>query len=235
MAGGWLQPDYLGAFLVGLVGGVHCLGMCGGIVSALAFSLPTNQRQEQGGLWPLLLAYNSGRILGYGLAGALVGGLGATALSFIHVEGLRQGMQVFAALFMMALGLYLAGIWRGGVAQVENAGRVLWRYMEPLGRRFMPVDSAFKALPLGFVWGWLPCGMVYSVLIWALTAGSALKGLLLMLAFGLGTLPNLLLMGTAALRLNHLTRNPALRRMAGALVSVLGIWLLWQALWPDGI
>jgi hypothetical protein len=163
------------------------------------------------------------------MAGALVGGLGAAALSLSSVDSLRHFLQIFAALFMVALGLYLAGIWQG-VAKVENAGRILWRRIEPLGRRFMPVNSPSKALPLGFIWGWLPCGLVYSVLIWALSAGSVAKGALLMLAFGLGTLPNLLLMGAAAAKLAKFTRNQTVKRAAGLLVVTLGLLLLWRAL-----
>lgn len=230
MDGSWLaHSEYLAAFLVGLLGGVHCLGMCGGIVSALTFSLPAAQRNHPASLLPMLLAYNSGRIGGYMLAGALVGGLGAAFLSLGSLENFRYFLQVFAALFMIALGLYLAGIW-AGVAKVENAGRVLWRRIEPLGRRFMPVDSPAKALPLGFIWGWLPCGLVYSVLIWTLSAGSVARGALLMLAFGLGTLPNLLLMGAAAAKLAKFTRNQTVKRAAGLLVVALGGLLLWRAL-----
>jgi hypothetical protein len=222
------HSEYLAAFLVGLLGGVHCLGMCGGIVSALTFSLPAVQRNKMGSLLPMLLAYNTGRIGGYMMAGALVGGLGAAALSLSSVDSLRHFLQIFAALFMVALGLYLAGIWQG-VAKVENAGRILWRRIEPLGRRFMPVNSPSKALPLGFIWGWLPCGLVYSVLIWTLSAGSGAKGALLMLAFGLGTLPNLLLMGAAAAKLAKFTRNQTVKRAAGLLVVALGLLLLWRA------
>ncbi len=222
------HSEYLAAFLVGLLGGVHCLGMCGGIVSALTFSLPHTQRNNIGNLLPMLLAYNTGRIGSYMLAGGLAGGLGAAFLSLGSLDSFRLFLQIFAALFMVALGLYLAGVWQG-VAKIENAGRVLWQYIEPLGRRFMPLDSVSKALPLGFIWGWLPCGLVYSVLIWSLSAGSVAKGALLMLAFGLGTLPNLLLMGAAAAKLAKFTRNLTVKRIAGLLVVALGVLMLWRS------
>lgn len=223
------QSDYIAAFIVGLLGGVHCLGMCGGIVSALTFSLPPRQRTQLAFLFPILVAYNTGRISGYMVVGALGGGLGSVFLSLNGLVNSQHILQIFAALFMLALGLYLAGIW-AGVAKIENAGRVVWKYIEPFGRRFIPVDSALKALPLGFIWGWLPCGLVYSIVIWTLSTGSALKGALLMLAFGLGTLPNLLLMGTAAASLAKFTRNPLVKRIAGLLVVALSLVLLWQAL-----
>ena len=230
---GWLAySPYLAAFWVGLFGGVHCIGMCGGIVSALTFSLPQAKRESLGSLAPMLLAYNTGRIGGYVLAGALMGGLGSVFLVLLSPDSVlvfNHILQVLAALFMVALGLYLAGIWYG-VAKVEKVGRVLWRYVEPLGRRFMPVNSPAKALPLGFVWGWLPCGLVYSVLVWAFTAGSVAEGALLMLAFGAGTLPVLLLMGAAAAMMTRFTRNPTVKRIAGLLVVVLGLLLLWRAL-----
>lgn len=229
MSWDWLtHSEFLAAFIVGLLGGVHCLGMCGGIVSALTFGLPAQQRTRLPSLLPMLLAYNGGRITSYVVAGALAGGLGAAFLNLGGLEEFRHFLQVFAALFMIALGLYLAGIWHG-VAKVENVGHILWQYIEPLGRRFMPMNTPQKAFPLGFIWGWLPCGLVYSVLIWTLSSGSVMQGMLLMLAFGLGTLPNLLLMGAAAAKLSKFIRHPAVKLLAGGLVVALGVLLLWQA------
>jgi sulfite exporter TauE/SafE len=137
-------------------------------------------------------------------------------------------LLALAGVFMLLLGLYLAGWW-SGLRRVEQAGGRLWRYIEPLGRRLLPVRSPGQALALGLVWGWLPCGLVYSVLIWALSAGGALQGAGLLLAFGLGTLPNLLLMGAAAGWLATQVRRPAVRQVAGALVSLFGLYTLAQA------
>ena len=216
------QSQYFAALVVGLLGGVHCLGMCGGLISAVGFTNQASTRR-----FPLLLAYNLGRISSYALAGALAGGLGASVLSLSDLHYAQQILYFFAAAFMIALGLYLAGLWRG-VGQLERLGAIFWRKLEPLSRRFIPIKSPWQALPFGMIWGWLPCGLVYSVLIWSLSAGSAWQGLLLMLAFGFGTLPNLLLMGTAANRLNNLTRKPLVRLIAGLIVCTFGLIMLWR-------
>jgi len=215
---------WLAAFLVGLFGGVHCAGMCGGIVTALSLGTRTPAGTTP---WPLLFSYNLGRIASYTLAGALAGGAGWFAARLVDVHLAQQGLQVLAALFMIALGLYLAGWW-AGLAKVEQAGGVLWRRIEPLGRRLMPVRTPAQALALGGLWGWLPCGLVYSVLIWSLSAGGVVQGALLMLAFGLGTLPNLLLMGVMAARLGAWLRQRWVRYLAGGFVAGFGLLMLWQ-------
>jgi sulfite exporter TauE/SafE len=218
----------LSALLVGFFGGVHCVGMCGGIVGALTFGLPESVRNRPAGAWPFHIAYNLGRITSYTLAGALAGGLGAGLLRLTELHQAQQVLQGLAALFMLALGLYLGGWW-SGLVRVERLGGRLWRRLEPLGRRLLPVSSPPQSFTLGLVWGWLPCGLVYSVLIWSLSAGGALAGAQLMLAFGLGTLPNLLLMGALAARLGGFVRQPWPRRVAGGLVLVFAVVMLARA------
>ena len=219
------ELSLLSALLVGLLGGVHCVGMCGGIVGALGFGI---QREGGRSTLPVLLAYNGGRLASYAVAGALMGGVGWMAA---HVGDLRQMqsvLQVVAGLFMVAMGLYLAGWWFG-LARLERLGGVAWKRIEPLGRRLMPVRGAGQALALGALWGWLPCGLVYSVLIWSMSAGDALSGALLMLAFGVGTLPNLLVMGLAAGKLAAFARNPWVKRAAGSMVLAFGLYTLYLA------
>lgn len=182
------MPDsgFLALFLVGLLGGTHCVGMCGGIVGAL--SMGGAPRLS------LHLAYNAGRITSYAVAGGLVGALGGASLALAGQLPLRIALYLLANLMLIALGLYLMGLTRA-LAFSERLGQNLWRRIQPSTRRFLPAHSITQAFPLGLLWGWLPCGLVYSALATALTAGSASKGALLMLAFGLGTLPNLLLAG----------------------------------------
>ncbi len=215
--------DLLSAFVVGLLGGVHCAGMCGGIVGALSFGLPDSGRR-----WSILIAYNAGRISSYTAAGALMGALGFYFSGLLPVQTAQRLLLTLAGLFLVLMGLYLAGWW-DALSRVERFGGLLWRRIEPLGRGLLPVRSARQGFLLGLLWGWLPCGLVYSALVWTVTAGGALQGASLMLAFGLGTLPNLLLMGVAAAQLNRWVRNPAIRSIAGGLVILFGLLLLYDA------
>ncbi|HEX6733483.1 MAG TPA: sulfite exporter TauE/SafE family protein [Azonexus sp.] len=217
------MPDsgYLALFLVGLLGGTHCVGMCGGIVGALSMGAP--------GRWRLHLAYNAGRIASYAAAGAIAGALGAASLGLEGQVPVRLALYLLANLMLVALGLYLLGVTRA-LAVTERAGQHLWRRLQPLTRRFLPARTAVQAFPLGLLWGWLPCGLVYSALASALTAGSAGRGALLMLSFGLGTLPNLLLAGILLARLTEFVRRPAVRMMSGLLILGFGLYGLFALL-----
>lgn len=213
------------AFLVGLLGSTHCLGMCGGIVGALTFGLHPDIRRRPLRLAPYLLAYNAGRIASYALAGALAGALGAQLFGLAPPAPQRWLVKLVTGGFMIALGLYLAGWWPG-LVRLERWGGLLWRRIEPYGRRLLPVDRPLKAFGLGLLWGWLPCGMVYAMLAWALAAGSAPGGAALLVAFGLGTLPMLLAIGAAAEWLRDVVRNPWVRRAAGLSVLLFGLYVI---------
>jgi hypothetical protein len=218
------MSDELGlfsAFIVGLLGGVHCVGMCGGIVGALSLGMPGSAPTR----WPVQFGYNLGRISSYTLAGAIAGGLGYFFSGLLPVQQAQQVLLVVAGIFMILLGMYLAGWWNL-LLRLEQAGGWLWRRIEPLGRGLLPVRDARHALLLGMLWGWLPCGLVYSVLIWSVSAGGVLQGAGLMLAFGLGTLPNLLLMGATASQLQRFVRKPWVRQLAGGLIVLFGVYQL---------
>lgn len=211
------ELSILSVFLVGLLGGVHCVGMCGGIVTALSFATPNAKPSLA-----MLLGYNGGRLLSYALAGAIAGAVGASTLLLNDFLPVSRGLYAFASVMLILLGLYLAGLSRA-VLVLEHLGSGIWKKLQPLMKRFMPVRNPLKAVLVGMIWGWLPCGLVYSVLISALATGSAAHGALLMLAFGLGTLPNLLAMGLLAQRLQRFTRQPAVRLVAGLLVAAFGV------------
>lgn len=219
------MPDsvFISLFIVGLLGGVHCVGMCGGIVSALSFQAGQPMRGQ------LLqhLAYNAGRILTYGIAGGIGGGIGQAGVFFAGRQ-LAPFHYLFANLMLIALGLYMMGITRF-LAPFERAGGVLWQKIQPLSRRLLPARTPGQAFAVGIVWGWLPCGLVYSALATALTIGSVTGGMYAMLAFGLGTLPNLLLAGLMATRLRGFVNKSVVKYLGGMTVLLFGAYGCWFA------
>ena len=213
-----LLPLLASAVVLGLLGGGHCLGMCGGLMGALTMAIPPEQRGKR---LRLLVAYNIGRVLSYACAGLLIG-LAGWAVA--NSPG-AMAMRVVAALLLISMGLYLAGWWTG-LTRVEAIGRGLWRHIQPFASRLMPVRSLPQALLLGALWGWLPCGLVYSTLLWAASQGDATDSALLMLAFGIGTWPVLLATGLAAERLTSLLRKRGVRTFGGIAVILFGVWTL---------
>ena len=214
--------SFIAVFFVGLLGGVHCLGMCGSIVGIFAAQLPKDKAR-----WPFHLAYNGGRLASYAAAGALVGAIGQAGLLLRDAVPVQHLLFALSSLMLIALGLYLAGIW-GMVRRIEQIGGVLWKRLQPLTRHILPLVSPWRALLLGLLLGWLPCGLVYSVLVTALASGSAQNGALLMLAFGLGTLPNLLAIGMFWESIKRRTQSPRVRMIAGLLVAGFGVYGLFR-------
>ena len=212
------------ALLVGLLGGTHCIGMCGGIVGALSSGLSLDVQTSRRRLIAAQLAYNAGRISSYTIAGVLLGLFGQQLGETGVLEGFPVG-RIVAGVIMILFGIYLAGWWHS-LLFLERAGAHLWKYIEPLGRRFVPVRHPGQAYLLGLVWGWLPCGMVYAVLALALASGSAASGGSIMLAFGLGTLPVMMTMGLAFNSLKRLIHDPRIRLIAGLLVILMGVMML---------
>ena len=224
--------DYslVGAFLVGIMGAGHCIGMCGGLVGALSANIPqkngSNTLVEQLGY---LLSYNSGRIISYAAAGALVG-LSTNALGLLFdVDLYLLVLRIIAGLMMIITGLYIAQIW-SGVVQIERLGKGLWQLVSPLANRFIPIKSMPQAFIAGGLWGWLPCGLVYSMLTWAVAAGNALDGALIMAAFGLGTLPAMLSAGVAASTFSRWVQKSAVKKVSGMLLVAFGLQTLYVAI-----
>jgi sulfite exporter TauE/SafE len=228
------ESTLLSLFIAGLLGGPHCVGMCGGIVGALS-GVVQLQRQGQGkqsGVAPIFLqvGYHAGRVTSYVLAGALAGGLGG-ALLLAGSLGFRLALLAVAGLMLLGMGLYLIGLPQM-LLPLEKLGAHLWQRLQPLSRPFLPVRRLAQAFPLGLVWGWLPCGLVYTALTSALSSGNAGQGGLVMLAFGLGTLPNMLLAGLFAARMRAFMQRRSVRLSAGLAIigfglhSLLGVWRL---------
>jgi sulfite exporter TauE/SafE len=222
------ELTFLAALLVGALGSSHCVGMCGGIVGVLAMNTPAGARASWWRTGAYFSGYNLGRIASYTVAGAMAGLLGAGFAGMLPAGAVRYVTATISGLFFIALGLYLTGWWTALTA-LERQGARLWRRIEPLGRRLLPPKNWRQAAMLGLLWGWLPCGLVYSVLAWSFASADPLRGATLMLGFGLGTLPTLLAAGAAARALNDWARQPWLRIAAGMLLIVFGIAMLWQA------
>ena len=223
-----LDLTLVSAFLVGFIGSTHCIGMCGGIVGALTLGA---KRDAAGSLWsmlPYLIAYNLGRVTTYAGAGAVFGFIGAQVFQAAPLPQAQLAARLISGGFMVALGFYLTGWW-SGLAALERIGGKIWRRIEPLGRRLLPVNHSAKAFLIGLLWGWLPCGMVYAALAWSLSAGGGANGAALMAAFGLGTMPMLFVLGAAARGLGEFVRRPLVRRVAGIVVLLLGAYTLFAS------
>ncbi|WP_440027788.1 sulfite exporter TauE/SafE family protein [Chromobacterium amazonense] len=217
-----IETNFWILLAAGLLGGGHCVGMCGGIVAALTLHHPAGYTR-----WRVLAGYNLGRLASYALIGALLGGLASAGLSLASSHPYQLALLALANLMLVAMGLYLAGLGQA-IVLLEKLGQPVWRRLQPLVGRLLPVRSLAGALAVGAVWGWLPCGLVYSASISALASGSAWHGAGLMLAFGLGTLPNLLLMGVFADGLRRWMQQRPVRLAAGLGVAGVGVWRLVQ-------
>lgn len=211
----------LSAFIIGLAGGLHCFGMCGGIASALRLASPSHESH-----WPYTVSYNVGRISSYTVAGAIAGGLGQMSSSFIPVAG--PVLATLSGIMLLAMAAYL-GRWWMGLTRLERIGQHVWKRVQPLSRKLVPFSSPWTALPYGIIWGWLPCGLVYSVLTWALASGSALSGAQIMLYFGLGTLPALIATSVGAHWLVSALQKPIVRQIIAGLLAVFATLLLLKA------
>ena len=225
----------LSAFLLGLFGGTHCASMCGGIVTVLnarhriipiqAVDATTGVPLTAGATAPSRLqplAYNLGRISSYSIAGAIAGAVGSTAWIGAHMLPIQQIGFAAANLVMILLGLALV-VGASRLSVLERIGAGAWKRMAPLAARVLRAPGLRGAVAAGLVWGWVPCGMVYGVLVAALVAGSALDGAALMLAFGLGTLPNLLALGWLVQRGANWLDRGGVRLAAGLLVIAFGV------------
>jgi len=210
------------AFLLGIFSTMHCIGMCGGIIGALSLSLPEEIRNNKARLFTFVLSYNIGRITSYSIAGLIAGAVGTGVLQSAGFDQGHSVLKYIGVSMMVAIGLYLTG-WLPQLASVEKIGIPVWKRLEPLGRKLVPVVSLPRALAYGLVWGWLPCGLVYFVLIWALTAGDAINGALTMLAFGLGTLPTLIAAGFMTSWITRFARSARARQVVGLLIIAMAI------------
>jgi len=216
--------DFFSAFLVGLLGAGHCIGMCSGIASALSFSI---NPQQKNGLLSLLL-YNLGRISSYALAGFIFASSSSVLIAWLGGKEALVYLRIFAGIMMLLLAFYIARIWNG-LLFVERSGQLIWKFIKPIAQYFLPLKHPTLAFPLGFFWGWLPCGLVYSNLIWAISTGDGLNGAVIMVGFGLGTLPAMMLVGSLSLKLKKILNKQWFRYGSGVILGLFALQTLYVA------
>jgi len=222
-----LLNDFIAALLIGLLGAGHCLGMCSGIASAITFSIKEQQKKSTSIL--SLLLYNLGRVSSYSLAGFLFAASSSTLIIWFGGKEALIYLRMLAAILMLMLALYVARLWHG-LLKLEQAGQLVWKFIKPLAQMFIPLKHPLFAFPLGFLWGWLPCGLVYSTLSWATSSGNALNGLLIMLGFGLGTMPAMLTVGTFSHHLKQTLNHHWFRYSSGGLLAIFALHTLYIAI-----
>ena len=214
--------SYLVAFAMGLFSSLHCIGMCGSIIGTLTLSLKPEIRSEKKRLLPFVFSYNIGRISSYTIAGGLAGGIGSLlTLSIGDLSGHRL-LQVLSAVIMTGAGLYIGG-WFPRFAYIEKIGLRFWKIIEPFGRKLIPVKNPLQAYFFGMIWGWLPCGLIYSALALAATAGDIQESALTMLFFGLGTLPAVMGVGIMTGLLTRLSRMQRFKQAIGLFMIILAL------------
>lgn len=207
----------LTAFFLGFMGSTHCLGMCGGIISLLSMNNPnhTGLRNQ--------LAYQFGRITTYSLLGLLVGGLGLMA-SDTHQQAVLI-LRTLSATLLILMGVYLMGL-TGALVWLERFGGQLWLHLQPLSKHIIPITNLKRATVLGLLWGFLPCGLIYTTLAWAATSASPTQGAAVMMCFGLGNLPALLSAGLFAKQVAAFRQHLLVKYGFGLSIVALGIWTL---------
>jgi sulfite exporter TauE/SafE len=216
------STSYLVALVMGLFSALHCLGMCGSIIGSLTLSLRREIRENKAQLVPFVFSYNLGRITSYTVAGYLAGLVhNVLMLPLGEGEGHRI-LQIISALIMAGAGLHIAG-WFPRFAYIEKSGVLIWRRIEPYGRRLIPVQTLTQAFIFGMIWGWLPCGLVYAAITLAATAGNEGRGALTMLAFGVGTLPAVVGVGIMTSLMVRLSNMRRFRQAAGVTLILLAL------------
>src|SRR5215510_13539183 len=201
------------ALLLGFAASGHCLAMCGGISAALGVA--TAKRADGRPRTSLLVAYQVGRMLSYAVAGGLVGGALGFVVGWLDLDAVRTSLRLLSAVALAAAALVAFGAWRDPGARI---GRLVWPRLAPLGRRLLPVTSVPRALGFGMVWGWMPCGFAYTVIVIAALEHDALRSAATMLAFGIGTAPAMIAVAFGARSASGFAAGSVGRKVAGAVL-----------------
>lgn len=215
------------AFSLGFASTFHCVGMCGGIIAALTIGLPEEVRSNRSRLLSYIAIYNLGRISSYTLVGILAGLISAALVHTLSIENGHIILRALASTVLIIFGLQLSGL-IPKMQALESIGAALWRRVQPLTKKFFPVRTLFRAFCFGLLWGWLPCGLVYTALLWASSSGDPVSAGMYMFAFGLGTLPGVMTSGVMSSTILKLSRIQNFRYGMAILMIILGFSLFFM-------
>ena len=210
------------AFFIGLFSSIHCVSMCGSIIGTLSFSLKPEIRSKKSKMMAFIFSYNFGRIFSYMLAGLIIGLIESLLTLPMGEEHGHRALQIISALIITGAGFYIAG-WFPNFAYIEKTGSRFWKTIEPYGRKLIPVATLPQAFLFGMVWGWIPCGLVYTALALAATSGDITTSILIMLAFGMGTLPAVAGTGIVSTFISRINNLHATKKIAGMLLVFIAI------------
>jgi sulfite exporter TauE/SafE len=220
------------AFIAGVAGSAHCFAMCGGLAGALGLRARATATGA-GSAFGNVLWYHGGRLSGYAIAGALCGLLGATLQSTLDLARLGAWLRIASGVLLLLIALRMLSSWNP-LQWLETLGAKFWRRLQPLAQKTSALQGNAQAIAqpilLGLLWGWLPCGLVYSMLLFAALSGEAISGGAILLAFGVGTLPSMLTSSVLASQAQRVLRGRWPRLASGVLLAVFGAWMIWNSL-----
>ena len=214
------------AFVAGIAGSAHCFAMCGGLAGAFGMRA---RAANASGAFGNALSYHVGRLSGYTVAGAICGLLGATLQSVLDLARIGSWLRIASGVLLLLIALRMLSPWNP-LHWLETLGAKFWRRLQPLTQKTGTLHGPAQGIALGFLWGWLPCGLVYSMLLFAALSGNASTGGAILLAFGLGTLPSMLTSTVLAAHVQRLLSNRWPRFASGILLVLLGAWMIWISL-----
>lgn len=204
------------ALLMGFFGSPHCLGMCGGLVTAFGLSMkdisPAKRRA-------LVVTYHVGRLTSYAFLGLIAGLIGTTVLApFMTGNNIPR---ILLGLVLAFVGVTMLGA--PFLTKLERFGMRFWQYLSPIRQKIFPLNTFPRALTAGLLWGFLPCGLVYGALLIAVVAHNPLSGAALMFVFGLGTVPMLVATHETVGWLRDKIGRFRLRQLNGAIMVISGL------------
>jgi len=217
-----ISSPILIAFVIGLFSSLHCVSMCGSIIGTLSFSLKPEIRSNKAKMATFIFSYNLGRIFSYMLAGLIIGLIESIVTMPLGEQHGHQILKIISALIITGAGFYIAG-WFPTFAYIEKTGSRFWKTIEPYGRKLIPVATLNQAFLFGMVWGWIPCGLVYTALALAATSGDIVTSALSMLAFGLGTLPAVVGTGLVSSFISRISSLRTTKQVVGMLLVLVAI------------